>query len=580
MAFESSDSGEENATGDNQSPPNESPVNTPTRDPWETGLRRRRPTDRQYSDESSARRNNNGFGDNAMSHHANIDPCRGSARSDPPNSGFVNRGSCENGAVSSYSTSAAGAEGLGLSPSTPYKTPTKESMLVPITPSTETISGETVDSTFFSPRSHRGRKPLSLRRQYQLLENQTYILLGSTFLGLVLFLLFTLPLFALLSLVLMTTSLVALVPVATSAIRTRYQLEVEQPMGLLRYLPDSIRVLLTETTLHEYMSDSTFFMETRYLLLYFVPGIQPDQLMNYINQLPQRHRDALLQPGLGRLMPSLMNRLVRLDNPTGISNESMHLLQNGGRGDMSTSSLFTPDREENENSDIRENSNIEITLVEAIASLRQTVLGQLADNELPVIHEVNDNYHMDESSTREIGRPREVVVELPQIVEHHIDENENQRLQAEYATEERILSDATSAAVANYSSQATTMVSQSAAGVVETVSSLMIRLGSYTGLIAGGGGTAMMASLHSSSFTRGLFSRSETESRGENNPRGDSSVNRNMLMYGLLATSVLGFASAGVSYLIRNRVRTVIAQNRETRDNQSIGCSEKKSTII
>ncbi|KAK1743620.1 hypothetical protein QTG54_005217 [Skeletonema marinoi] len=47
----------------------------------------------------------------------------------------------------------------------------------------------------------------------------------------------------------------------------------------------------------------------------------------------------------------------------------------------------------------------------------------------------------------------------------------------------------------------------------------------------------------------------------------------NQLVNGLLATSIFGFASAGVSYLIRNRVREAIATKRQKRLESS---NEKK----
>jgi hypothetical protein len=172
------------------------------------------------------------------------------------------------------------------------------------------------------------------------------------------------------------------------------------------------------------------------------------------------------------------------------------------------------------------------------------------------------------------ARPREVVVELSST--HLGGLNEEQHLQAEYDTEERILSDATSTAVANYSAQATAIVSESAAGIVETLSSLMIRFGSFTGLFAGSGGIALAAYLHPPSVMLGVFGVAETsESMRGTNQRSDASSNRYGVLYGLFATSAFGFASAGVSYLVRNRVRAAIAGNRETRDNRAIGCPEK-----
>lgn len=578
MASESPDNDGSNGGKDNKRPENRSNVD-PTRDPWESGLRRRRrDASRGSNDESSRGRDNE-----TTTHHTNNSGTfGGAAGSIPSNQSFTTGAACGNGSTVMLSTHASAAAGLGPSHSTPYKTPTKDSMLVPITPSTATISGETAESTIISsPRSHRGHRPQSLRRQYQILENQIYLLLGSTSIGFILFLVFTLPFFALISLALMAASLAALAPVASSAIRTRYQLEMEQPLGLLRYLPDSIRVLLTETTLHEYMSDTTFMMENRYLLLYFIPGIQPDQLMGYINQLPQRHRDALLQPGLGRFVPSLMNRLVRPDNISAVTDgDATAMLENEGRGDISTSSLLTLDRDGHMN---EQDTDREGTLIEAITSLRQTLTGQLNDVELPVIDENEEDADDNSATPREgsnliLSRPREVVVELAQTINPDPGRNQQQNLQAEYDTEERILSDATSAAITNYSTQATTMVSESAVGAVETVSSLIVRFGSWTGLLAGSGGMAMAAVFHPSSIPLGLFNRTDADTATRRTGQGSSSSNRDGMMYGLFAASAFGFMSAGISYFIRNRVRAAIANNRESREIKSSECTEKKHT--
>lgn len=560
MASESTNDRENDAEDESQLP-----------DPWETGLRRRRlgrETNGENTNNETARRHENERNENDITHHhSNTGQAGANLNSNIVHS-YNASGSCGGGGGPVGALSITGATGLGAASSTPHKTPTKDSMLVPITPSTETISGKTAESTIMtSPQSHRSRRPQSVRRQYEILENQVYILLGTFSIGFILFLAFTLPLFALLMLALMAASLAGLGPVALSAMQTRYQLELEHPLGLLRYLPDSVRVLLTETTLHEYMSDTSFMMENRYLLLYFIPGIQPDELMNYINQLPRRHRDALLRPGLGRLMPSLMNRLVRDDNSETFDVSTLPLQSTGG-GNMSTSSLLTLDHDDEE-----EDADQEVTLIEAITELRQTVMGRFRGTELPVVYE----NHADDNSAGEqggdttdliIARPREVVVEraLPANIESD-QTTEETNIQAEYDVEERILSDATSAAVTNYSTQAAAMASETAAGVADTVSSLIFRFGTFTGLFAGSGGIALATYLHPSSITLGLFRRPEVHgSETVIEQRTNSSDHRNGMVYGLLATSAFGFVSAGISYIIRNRVRETIAQNRKVRE--------------
>ena len=93
-------------------------------------------------------------------------------------------------------------------------------------------------------------------REYELLKSQTLLLIGTAGIGFVLFLLFTLPIQALVGLTILISSLGACVLVATSAIKTKYQLELEHPLGLVRHLPEKIRCHLTEVSLHDCLSPS------------------------------------------------------------------------------------------------------------------------------------------------------------------------------------------------------------------------------------------------------------------------------------------------------------------------------------
>lgn len=100
------------------------------------------------------------------------------------------------------------------------------------------------------------RKAKKIRREYQLLQSQTLLLVGTASLGFLLFLLFTLPLAALVGLTVMVTSLGACLLVAFAAAKTRYRLELEHPLGLVRYLPETVRAYLTEKSLHDCLSKS------------------------------------------------------------------------------------------------------------------------------------------------------------------------------------------------------------------------------------------------------------------------------------------------------------------------------------
>eukprot|EP00574_Skeletonema_japonicum_P002033 CAMPEP_0201739282 /NCGR_PEP_ID=MMETSP0593-20130828/45699_1 /ASSEMBLY_ACC=CAM_ASM_000672 /TAXON_ID=267983 /ORGANISM="Skeletonema japonicum, Strain CCMP2506" /LENGTH=690 /DNA_ID=CAMNT_0048233545 /DNA_START=48 /DNA_END=2121 /DNA_ORIENTATION=- len=676
---------------------NERPARDESNDdntPWQTGIRRRRQNSNsderrqpQSTHATPPPRDRNSLNNNNMN--------GASANMSNPGFGIGGGGGgaaigvggpCGGNGVAIGNQSAAfgiGGGGGGVAPSTPYKAPTSSTgkQLVPATPSsvaTEETAGSTLcTQTPLTVRrrqsSRRGQSSRpSLRRQYQLLQSQTILLLGGSALGLLLFLFFALPLAAFVSFALMIASIGALVPVASSAARARYELEMQHPLGLLRYLPESLRVLLTETSLHQWMVEGTFVQEYRHLLLYLIPGIEEDQLMEFINRLPPRHRDVLLQPGLGRLIPpsamrhfirmdndaattsrdvllqpglgrlippSAMRHVIRMDNDaaSGDATQLPQILENDETANVSVASGLTHDHDDHiAIIDEVEGDDQGVSFFEAIASLRETLTSaeQLSPNQTvipsptasppimetapatpvaaaattnqsdaPVHERDDDNSSFDisldldltdiirEPSTPTAApSPENVVVEVsrsPAELPNNGQEEQNQTNdEEEFEIEGRIISDAINAAVSNYSSQASAAVVENASEVVESASTWLIRTGTMTGFVAGGGG--ILAALVSSSpttlsITLGSMVSSNTArevAAGDVASSSNSADLRNrtlsnQLVNGLLATSVLGFASAGVSFLIRNRVRATIAEKRQKRF-QSQSNSDKK----
>ena len=159
--------------------------------------------------------------------------------------------------------------GLG---SPPLGTPSARSSTASLSSmAAATSGGASVENSVFTfptpqrsnqrrPRDGRRRPPprktKDIQREYQLLQSQTLLLVGTASLSFVIFLLFTLPLGALIGLTVMVSSLGACLLVASAAVKTRYQLEMLHPMGLVRYLPEKIRAHLTEMSLHECLSPS------------------------------------------------------------------------------------------------------------------------------------------------------------------------------------------------------------------------------------------------------------------------------------------------------------------------------------
>ena len=567
-----------------------------------------------------------------------------------------------------YGGGGTGGVGGGGGFTTPYKGPFKgeENGLVE-TPSSITTAGQTADSTTLatqssplnvrrlnSQRRRRGSmmndtsNTTSLQRQYRILRNQIIFLLGSSALGLLLFLFYALPLAAFASLIFFVSSLGALLPVLSQMAMAQYQLEMQHPLGLIRHLPDSVRIMLTETTLHEFMADTTFFMEYRYLLLYFIPGLRPEQLMEYIDRLPSRHREALLRPGLGRLMPSVMESLMRIDeNDEGVEYELVADEDDNANtddGELSVASGLTIiDREpmlvEVNDEEDYDDDDAPVTLFETIGGLRRTIIdfmrgnGSRNDdivsnptlptteasatyysaNATPTTEENQDNEEEDDDASFEFsldistagltnivreGAPTAVaatsvrgvvttssnnkfdvqnVIVGPQSPDSESNDANSEQVQQEYDLEGIILAEATSAATAYYASQATAVAVNAATEAVVTTSSWIIWTGSWTGIIAGGGGI-VASILADYSFLSLGFGSVNTISLGfiNNAERGDRNSSNGTIserrssyvpaVYGFFATSAFGFIGAGVAYLVRNRARAAIAAKREEQE--------------
>lgn len=153
-------------------------------------------------------------------------------------------------------------------PSHPSTCPSKRSSATSLSTMTSSV-GSSVETTVMAhptPRrsnkkrlphdGRRSRPPLTrearnIQREYQLLQSQTLLLVGTAFVSFLLFLLFTLPIAALVGLTVMVTSLGGFFLVTSAALKTRYRLELEHPLGLIRHLPESIRAHLTEKSLHD-----------------------------------------------------------------------------------------------------------------------------------------------------------------------------------------------------------------------------------------------------------------------------------------------------------------------------------------
>jgi len=162
--------------------------------------------------------------------------------------------------------------------------------------------------------THHQQNRLRLRskrsKSSRLYSRQINLLLSSTGVSLVLFLFFFLNIFAFAALMTFAGSISMLI--YTSYVYIMYLVQTGE-LNVFTLLPESTREYLMNTSLHEMLTDNSGYLENRYLLLYFIPGLSPEQILQMVNRLPQRHRDMVLgQGGMARMiLPTPMQNLIR-----------------------------------------------------------------------------------------------------------------------------------------------------------------------------------------------------------------------------------------------------------------------------
>lgn len=146
----------------------------------------------------------------------------------------------------------------------------------------------------------------------QSLQRHVYLWIATVAVAVVVFIYQILPAAALTALLFIMASIGMMTQTVVTALRHWHYETVIAGNGLGRWLlPDSLYRTLTETSLHEFMTDPEFGLENRHLLLYFLP-LSEEQLVDSIERLAPQHRDRLYRPGLGHLMlgESLMRLLL------------------------------------------------------------------------------------------------------------------------------------------------------------------------------------------------------------------------------------------------------------------------------
>lgn len=191
--------------------------------------------------------------------------------------------------------------------------------------STDTVSTATAS---LATRSMASRKPPAIRpprrsrrAQRQLFNRQLQLLASISGGSVVMFLFFFLNFFAFSAIIIGVSSTSMLFYTMYAYIM---QVLSEGDGALFDFLPESAQNYLMNTSLHEAMTDDSNFLENRWYLLYFIPGLTPEQVSSMVARLPARHREMAHGPGgIARLaLPDSVFRLIAPPNAIGGDGQS------------------------------------------------------------------------------------------------------------------------------------------------------------------------------------------------------------------------------------------------------------------
>jgi hypothetical protein len=222
------------------------------------------------------------------------------------------------------------------------------------------------------------------RSRAQARERNIYLWMGTVALAMAVFISQILPAAAMTTLVFLLASTGMLTQTVIQTARQWYYENVVTGNGLGRWLlPDSLYRTLTETSLHEYMTDPTFGLENRHLLLYFLP-LTAEQLNDSLQRLAPQHRDRLFRPGMGHMLlgESLMRVLL---------------------GEPRYQQQRRPSRQQPAAIDIRNTATTNSSSATTIEVVDTTVASPLPRQRLLLTTTADDDDDDDESETSDLG---------------------------------------------------------------------------------------------------------------------------------------------------------------------------------
>ena len=350
------------------------------------------------------------------------------------------------------------------------------------------------------------------------------------------FLVLSLPFSALVALLLFVANTAMLCYMAYRIILLEYR-NIMQGRGIGDYLPASIYQQLTTTSVHEWMTDSAFFLEHRYLLLYLIPGITQEQLDSYLERLPARHQYILTRAGLGQFLGSDFMRIIM--------------------GESRYNDLLLEDEREDEIIEHGAPRRLFEAENEAVSSHGAGRRENEEQNDQPPDIEPCSSVVARQSPSSQNESESQQVVVLPRPVSTDPTSVPEEELQEEYNQESDILTDAVAAMTASYSTWIANSAASYAVQAVDYISPFVIGTGMTVSLGAIGVGIW------------GWWAGVYHPSRSNIQPHFPTSRN-------LVSTTLFGVSGAGVMLLFRNAARSSIKSKRTKTSSFELCESEDK----
>lgn len=406
------------------------------------------------------------------------------------------------------------------------------------------------ESTAAVPRNARRDEGVLMQRS--ILNHQVYVfaLLSAGSFGA--FLIFALPFSALAALLCFAASTLALFYMAYRIVLLELQ-NILQGRGIGDYLPSSIYQQLTTTSVHEWMMDSAFFMENRYLLLYFIPGVSQEQLDSYLERLPARHQYVLTRPGLGQFLGSDFMRVImgtsRYNNLLLEDAREEEIIQHDAGG---ARRLFEAEQEEVNGGAAAGGADDDLDSVFSL-DLSEGDLGMMVDEppqqqqqQAPMARSINVP-----SSNSQQQQEQQVVVAAPHPLSLGPENIPEEELEQEYNEESDILTEAVAAMTTSYSTMITNAATGYAVQAVDSISPYIIGLSATVTL-----GTM---SIGVWGWWTGVYHPSRTSLPPPHFPSSRT----------LVSTALFGGVSAGAMLLVRTAARSVIQSDRASTKHDS-----------